>query len=83
MGQPVAKEKPAAPPVAIDPLKRADAAIERLAHIVTAALQITPEPVKINTPPAPAMPRPVRFDAEVKRDDEGRMSRVIITPVYQ
>lgn len=77
----VAFVKPAAPKIIPDPMKAANAAIERLAHIVTATLQMPPPQLSI--PTVEQQPRPIRLEASITRDTEGKMERVVITPVYQ
>ena len=64
-----------------DTLKSANAAIERLALIVTHVAKLPPP--QINIPPAPApVARPKRLEAEIERDENGKMSRVVLTPIY-
>ena len=76
-----AKKKASLAPPPVDPLKNASQAIERLALIVTHVAQLPPP--QINIPPASApVARPKRLEAEIQRDESGKMNRVILIPIY-
>ena len=64
-----------------DTLKSANAAIERLALIVTHVAKLPPP--QIHIPPAPALQmHPKRLEADIVRDDKGKMARIILVPIY-
>ena len=77
-----ADDKPVRP--ASDPLASANAAVARLAHLVEqVASRPAPKPAEL--PPIefpPSEPRPIRLEADVERDSKGRMTRVVVTPIY-
>lgn len=56
---------------------------ESLVRALVTALQS----VKIDVPAAnvtiPAAPRPAYLEADIQRDKQGRMTRVIIVPIYE
>lgn len=74
-------EKPARP--AGDSLAPVNAAISRLASIVEQMASRPPAQEVIPRVELPAPePRPIRLEGEIKRDKAGRMTSIIITPVY-
>jgi hypothetical protein len=72
-------DRPAPPaPTPADPLRGANEAIERLVELVAAQMR---RPVQQPVAPVPE-PRPAWLEAEIVRDKDGKMIRVIITPEY-
>ena len=81
MAELVKRDAPRAPS-APDPLRATDTAIAKLTRVVE---DLVARPA---TAPAPAVsfpdpePRPIRLEGDVERDAKGKMTRIIITPIY-
>ena len=80
MAELVKRDAPRAPS-APDPLRATDAAIAKLTQVVedlVARPITTAPPVSFPDPE----PRPIRLEGDVERDAKGKMTRIIITPIY-
>lgn len=80
MAELVKRDAPRAPS-APDPLRATDAAIAKLTRVVedlVARPGTTAPPVSFPEPE----PRPIRLEGDVERDAKGKMTRIIITPIY-
>lgn len=75
-------ERDASPrPSAPDPLRATDDAIAKLTQVVEGLVArpgTTAPPVSFPDPE----PRPIRLEGDVERDAKGKMTRIIITPIY-
>lgn len=68
-------------PTAPDPLRATDAAIAKLTQVVE-ELAARPAPVAPSVSFPDPEPRPIRLEGDVERDAKGKMTRIIITPIY-
>ena len=81
---PIPASRPVPHRPAVDPLASANQAIERLAMIVTHVAQLPPPQINIPPATAPQAPqaRPRSIEANISRDKDGKMNRVVLTPIY-